>query len=379
MRHAPIERDAAEAGAAAPHLRGPERRGRGAGRPLLPLTVPLMLALLLLLGGAAGSAFAHPFSDIYFIGDSQTDGGNAYVLTGGTTAAPPFAPVPALPYDSGTLSNGMVWSQYLTAALGLPGGPSLLGGTNYAIGGARVATDSTSLTTQTASLLSDLGGALPPEALFAVWGGGNDVRDAIAAYPADPVAAGQIISDAVGALDGILRDLAAAGAEHLLVMSLGDTGLAPAANPPLSPAGTAALATQLTELFNDELDLVLTNLLLDVPGLDLITFDVFEFSQRVTGNPSAYGLTDTTDACLNFGESDPALAYCSDPDGYFFWDAVHSTTAVHALLAEEVRAAVPAPAPWAVLLLAPVLPWLRGRKSARGSVGPAPGLIPGPA
>lgn len=310
------------------------------------------LAVLLSLA-VPDAVSAGPYTGAYFIGDSQTDGGNGIILTSGATAQPPFDPVPSLPYDSGTITNGPVWANYLAQGLGLSAAPSLLGGSNFAIGGTRVATGAGSLSVQTDQLLSAFGGSLPPDGLFAVWGGGNDVLDALNEFATDPLAAQATIANAVVALDDILRRLAGAGAQHLLVLNLGDTGLAPLVNSPLALPGTAAVATGLTESFNTQFTLALVDLVLDLPGLNLMTFDVFALSGRVAGDPSAYGLTNSTDACLSFGESEPAQAYCAAPDEYVFWDAIHTTTAFHAVLGSEVLSTieVPAPAPWLLLLM----------------------------
>ena len=72
---------------------------------------------------------ASSFDAIYAFGDSLSDVGNIFTASGGVA--------PAAPYANGQFSNGPVWVQDLAAGLGLaPLKPSLLGGTDYAFGGA---------------------------------------------------------------------------------------------------------------------------------------------------------------------------------------------------------------------------------------------------
>ena len=48
-----------------------------------------------------------------------------------------------IPHASGRCSNGSVWSDQFAAKMGLSATASLLGGTNYAFGGAQTGVDST--------------------------------------------------------------------------------------------------------------------------------------------------------------------------------------------------------------------------------------------
>ena len=119
------------------------------------------------------SAQASAYSALYVFGDSLSDSGNVGVLSGGTIPAPPYAP--------GRFSNGPVWVETLAANLGLSATAALAGGTNWAFGGAVTGGPFTSstptLTAQVSSFyLPSVGGVADPNALYVVWGGGNDVR-----------------------------------------------------------------------------------------------------------------------------------------------------------------------------------------------------------
>ena len=130
-------------------------------------------------------------------------------------------PPPAFYFD-GRFSNGPIWLDKLGAALGSAVDPALAGGSNFAFGGARVATspDVPSLQTQANAFLSTtaITGA-DPNSLYVVYGGVNDVRDALVS--ADPVAA---VTTAAQQVAGIVGDLAEAGAVDIVVPTLVNVG-----------------------------------------------------------------------------------------------------------------------------------------------------------
>src|SRR6516165_7101387 len=85
------------------------------------------LAAILLLGLANGPLRADPITQIVVFGDSLSDVGNTFAAKGITPA----------PYFQGHYSNGPIWVEQLAARLGLPAPlPALLGGTDFAFGGA---------------------------------------------------------------------------------------------------------------------------------------------------------------------------------------------------------------------------------------------------
>ena len=81
------------------------------------------------LAALAASAGAQAYSNLYIFGDSLSDTGNIFALTGGAT--------PAAPYFAGRFSDGPVWAETLATSLGLPAAStaSLLGGQNFAFVG----------------------------------------------------------------------------------------------------------------------------------------------------------------------------------------------------------------------------------------------------
>jgi outer membrane lipase/esterase len=79
------------------------------------------------------------YSNLFIFGDSLSDAGNNAVIFGANVTPVPISGnsfIPTFPYASGHYTNGPVWAQSFAFNLGLSASPSLLGGTDYAFGGA---------------------------------------------------------------------------------------------------------------------------------------------------------------------------------------------------------------------------------------------------
>jgi phospholipase/lecithinase/hemolysin len=104
------------------------------------------LTLAAALGATASPAHAaDPFTNYLFFGDSFVDAGNFDALVRGYTFN--TAGFPPAPYAQGRVSNGPVFSERFAALAGRPQDavPSLLGGSNYAYGGATTGTANVTL------------------------------------------------------------------------------------------------------------------------------------------------------------------------------------------------------------------------------------------
>lgn len=284
------------------------------------------------------------YSNIFILGDSLSDSGNALVATGGATTNPPYqALIPSAPYASGRFLNGNVWVESFASSLGLTASPSFLGGTNFAFGGARTGSlagvnnsFSPSLSMQRDALIGTFG-SLPSDALYVVWGGGNDVREA--ATVANP---NTVITDSLNNITTIIASLQMAGATDFLVPNLPNIGITPAATA-LGPAAIAGLG-QLSSGFNMGLTSVVAGLEANL-GINIIDLDIESLVNNVINSPGDFGLTDVGNACIILGGDS-----CANPDSYLFWDGIHPTAAAHQIIAANALAAVstsvdvPAPA-----------------------------------
>ncbi|NMG00644.1 autotransporter domain-containing protein [Aromatoleum toluolicum] len=299
-----------------------------------------------LLGIAVSAAFsasatAADFSRTYFFGDSLSDAGS-------------FAAF--VPPGTGrfTTNPGPVWSEDLAAALGTEATPAVAGGTNYAMGGARVTSlpgypdadptrFATPIQSQIAAYLASTGGRADPGALYSVWGGANDLFQALETST-NPL--GDIVtaaSDQVAAI-GALK---AAGARYILVSTLPDVGATPfgASVGPVNAAGITALSSAYNQVLYGGLA---------AARIQVIPLDTFALLREVGADPARYGFANVTvPAC---GATPSLLCTAADfvvpgaEQSFLFADGVHPTTAGHRLIADYALGVLRAPG--AVSLLA---------------------------
>ena len=308
---------------------------------------------------ASVSSFADSgYSDMVVFGDSLSDPGNRFILEGNVSVRPyGEGNIPSAPYPIGkgkTFSNGPTWSQVVAQELKLHGGtgPALRTTrfTNYAYGGARASASGGGLfgmSAQVGQYLLDNGGAADPDALYAVWFGANDVRDAVPAFfdaffatlagggseedalAAGQAAAGLVIFGAVSNYADNMVTLILAGATEFLVPNVPNLGLAPAVTAQGPEA--SAVAGQLTLAFNAALADTL-NFIEFTFGSNITRMDSFALITEVVDDPGEFGIGNATDACLTPYVT--AGAICKSPENYFFWDGVHPTRAGHELVAD---------------------------------------------
>ena len=330
----------------------------------------LAAALALAAVPAAVQASDSPFTQTIFFGDSLTDGGYFRPVLAGVVG-----PTNAAVIGQFTNNPGYVWSQYLADFYGSnaapawtgnnTASPTLAGGNNWAVGGARVGTSAAgglgytpSLTAQYARYLSS-GHTVDPGALYSVWGGANDLFYATGVFqatllgggtPAQAQAAVQtIITGAVTAQVGLVGALTQAGAQYILVPTVPDLGKTPQYS---TDVNSKAFGNGLTTSYNNALFGGLAS-----ANLRVIPLDTYHFLQEVIANPSAFGITNTTGkACA----TQPAPAgesslFCSPasmvPGGasYLFADSVHPTAAAHKALADFAIATIEGPRQIAIL------------------------------
>jgi len=306
-----------------------------------------LTGLLLSLSLAAQAA---SYSNLVIFGDSLSDAGNNAALVGDKGVAPSSdQDFSKIPYFSGRYSNGPVWSEYFAAKLGLSAQASLLGGSNYAFGGAQTGVDGTdgpggfpfSLKTQLGMFLGDPSKTVTGNELFVISGGGNNVRAALDSMQANPADAQSIIGATAAAyaqdVGSMVDALHARGAKHILVLNTPNFGLTPSA----TAGGPQSQA--VASFTSEAMDLALAARLSGETGVQ--TFDFYAFLSNTVASASSLGLTNVTNAC---GRTDNVC----DPATSLFWDSIHPTTYGHQLLADAVFAqVVPEPSTYGLMAL----------------------------
>ena len=308
--------------------------------------------------GFALPASAASYNKVIAFGDSLSDNGNFFALTGGAQPQPGD-------YFIGRFSNGKVAVELLADGLGVTLKDYAVGGaTTTLLNGAVTAADgfppsltNTGLLSQITQYKTDSGSVADPNALYFIWAGSNDIRYSA---PADIPAT---IATAIGNLAGSVQQLYGIGARHFVLPLLPDLGLTPQGmeNGP----GFASVLTQISDGFN--LNLTATyNQLLALPNLTFIPFDTSNFQRAVKNNPSTYGLSNVTNACFSGYVGEPGTQ-CLNPADFLYWDKVHPTTVAHQLIANQIlAAAVPEPE-MAFMMLSGLLVLAAARRRLRAA------------
>lgn len=273
----------------------------------------------------AAAQEASPYARVIVFGDSLSDGG-AYA-----DKAPPGA-------GRFTTNPDPVWVEGVASGLGLALTPRAKGGTNYAEGGARVATarpgapgdlSRTPVVTQVDAFLAG-GGTFRADDLVFLQGGGNDVF----ATQTNGLA---FTSDDLAVLDKAAADLAAQ-AQRIVVRG--------------SPTLITASVPRF-EVFNSRYRAELSK-----AGVNLLYVDLAGLIAEAEANPAEFGIVNTVDRACRGRVLESFTCLPADyvtPDAnrtYLFADGVHFTGVVHAMEADLTLAALRAPGQVGQLALA---------------------------
>ncbi len=308
---------------------------------------------------------ATPYSTIYAFGDSLSDAGNVSVASGLFTNIPVSPPYYHTNYgafrvSASVFSNGPVWVQDLSVALGLGTlEPSLVGGNDFAYGGAQTGSTPQSANNPMGFLpLLDLPAQLDQfeiqnrrpsaSALYTLSIGGNDVTSILSA---GQLTAEQQATDITASINNevsFVHSLAQDGANNVLVMNVPDLGAVP------EESGNAALATLLSAEYNAQLATALASEAA-MDGINLHILDAQALIDRGVADPSAYGFDNVTTPVWsgNYTSSSSGTLATTDlteQNQYLFWDHIHPTENGQSLLASAAAAQVVPPelvdAPW---------------------------------
>ena len=303
--------------------------------------------------------------DFVIFGDSLSDTGNRFFDTGAmNTPNYEFVAsqglIPSLPYAIGgpTYTNGKVWVQHFVRSAGHPGAAQAALrsdgiAANYAYAGAR-ASDAAPLPPNGNRNLGDqvdlyiadaAASGISPDTVHIIFIGGNDIAGAlfVAFNGGDPT---PVITNAVSSVFNNALELAAAGAHRFLIVTAGNPGSIPAFGG--SPAAILGGA-QLTTAFNCAVVgtgpsrpfcppqppgvPTVADALTGFFGAEVTVFDAQALLDDITANPGFYGLTNTSQPCI---QPFQAPFRCENSDEYLYWDNIHPTAAVHRILGNAI-------------------------------------------
>jgi len=257
-----------------------------------------------------------PYDTIVSFGDSNSDTGNVYNLTGFRW--------PPSPYYFGRFSNGPVWVEKL-------GISNLI---NYAYGSAttdnNLVTGTTAFNTivpgvrqqiniyQNATNLSQINFS---RTIYIIWVGANDYYFNVALTP----------STVVNSLINGINDLIRIGGKSFLIVNQPPFQAYPA----LFPDNMSDYFNTLTLVHNSNLSNSIEILQSNFSNLSFYLFDVYSLITNILNNSLSYGINDTNNCWYTLNGT--IIPLCTDPSTYLFIDEYHFTTRVHQFIADQVQ------------------------------------------
>jgi outer membrane lipase/esterase len=218
-------------------------------------------------------------------GDSLSDNGNYNRITHGAVLKEPM-------FYQGRGSNGTVWSEHLAPKLNLSQPDQ-----NLAVAG----TVSQQAKNQVGQFV-ETNPQTSPNQIYTVWTGTNDLLGGT-----NPSAS--VVTNITDSTKQLLDN----GAKNIVI--------------PNSPRFLVGPTKPELNTYNDSLNKALSELSADRPDSNIIPLDITALMDSAIANPTRYGFTNGTQACMNSAES-----ICGQPDQHIFWDNIHPTAKMHQLI-----------------------------------------------
>lgn len=296
-----------------------------------------ILALSLIFSGWAQAESS--FSQVYVFGDCLSDTGNLASISENL----------ASPYYMNRISNGPVAVETLAAKLGHSAEASwhLLGlnmGSNYAVArGNAVGSEIFDLNTRIIGFQVNHGFVAPADALYVMFIGGNDVRDAL--YMPDLATAQSLVEAATTEVRHAIESLAQAGAHSFLLVNSPNIATIPETRHNATDyPGLVHRARKLSNLYRVLLH-DMAEQLEDDTDLNISEFDLFKFADKLVKKADSYGFNNATEAWFSPVIYPITLFHPDCENGmnfekFIFFDEIHPTARVHELVGEALYEAL---------------------------------------
>lgn len=288
-------------------------------------------------------SFAAPLKNIVVFGDSLSDNGNLYEYMHHQLPESP-------PYYAGRFSNGPIWAEDLAQSYFEQNASTHL--LDYAFGGAGVVNNPSdddddvlfTLNREIDTYLLAHNGQADADSLFVVWIGGNN-------YLGLPDDQEETVSDVINGIEKGVKRIIQAGGKHILIINMPDIGVTPLARELEAPEAF----TRYSDLHNQRLAASVQTLRQAYPQVQWVYFDAHADFKETLKNADQYGFNNVHDTCYDAMVKAPSsqlvfkiassLQRRSDIDPeacaqYFFFDLLHPTQQVHAIMAGHIRQAL---------------------------------------
>ena len=307
------------------------------------------LALSLLLGASYGA------ERLVVFGDSLSDDGNSFTLSGGLLPPGPFGPPGPANGDYGEtfdrsgevflgrFTDGRNWVDYFPADAGRFGvqisavsayfqDPTNDNATDFAVGGATSGAQNglnpalKSFPAEITAYLGSLGTNSPSEDLCVIWIGANDFSAGI-----NPFQTVSNIKDQIARLSG-------AGVKNFVAITIPDISL----TPQVKAKGVVFAAKQFVFTANLDMEVELPRFAMQ-HQISITVVEINAIFYPIVFEPALFGFTNSVDLAYVPPNGPLRVLY---PDDYVFWDGFHPTTKVLAIAADFFSKAIYAPLPF---------------------------------
>ena len=260
-------------------------------------------------------------STLVVFGDSLSDNGNLFDLIG----------QPAPPAWEGRASNGPTYAEQLAKMLHVRLDDRAFAAAEASDASPPVLVDPAghalpiNLSNQVAGYIADLHGHQAPHNTTVLINiGSNDYQGFLQSTPPTPQTIQAEVQNVVGSIAQAIDTLTLAGVEKIVLFTLPDFGITPAAQ--ARGADAVALAHALDVANNA----ALAQMAAGHPNVQVV--DVFQLSEAFFADPHSFGFS----ANLNqtwVGQLAAAGSHQFAPNDVAFFDGIHPTTAAHGIVA----------------------------------------------